>query len=419
MKHSPYHAALDDALFDDDDDDDDAIDNIPSADEDEEDELLIANPVLFKRALWTRRTAVEATVCFAAWCLSGSIIAFVPQSQTPLLTTSACMAVTFVSSRVAMHLLELPTLLFDCSWHLYLQWIGLAGVLTAIEVSAWLWSTLSCSPAEITLGCAIAPLLQLACSAAAGLHRSIGARLPLAVVALATGFAIMSFGEDGRGPAAHPAEGHAARAATTLRPPILPSVAWMLAGAAALAGWRGMLVQRLLHGGHSLQDLLPHRQVVHPLPLMCAIAPWAAVTSAALGLACGEVVVLAHSSAGSSHDGWVQLHPQGAARSAAAAPKPLALGVVAPACVVVAVALWLELHAIARTSALSLSVVGAAQRACTAHLAIASRAQYTVGTTGAVGATISLLATLWYGRESLALHPQYHHQQQHTYQYRD
>ena len=51
----------------------------------------------------------------------------------------------------------------------------------------------------------------------------------------------------------------------------------LLSSSAALAGLRGCLLQRVLHG-HAI-GLLVRRQRVHPVQLMYALAPWTTLTA--------------------------------------------------------------------------------------------------------------------------------------------
>ena len=194
MRHSPhYHPnPLDDALFD---DDKHADDGIPSADEDDEEELLVAHPVVFKRALWTRRTAIEASLCLAAWCLSSAFFAFMPRMAAPFFATAICMAALWLGSFAGLKLLAMPMLRFDCPWPFYLSWIGLAGALTALDVCACLWSMVSCPPSEVVLGRAAAPLLQFTIGWMMRLQRQVRIQLLCAAIATGVGLTLVAFGE--------------------------------------------------------------------------------------------------------------------------------------------------------------------------------------------------------------------------------
>ena len=58
----------------------------------------------------------------------------------------------------------------------------------------------------------------------------------------------------------------------------------MLLASAALAGLRGCLLQRVLHGHEVGLAVQSRRQRVHPLQLIYAMAPWTTGTAALLAL---------------------------------------------------------------------------------------------------------------------------------------
>ena len=110
MRHSPhwkrqelscdrslaYHRGLaDEADLGDDDVVSDGADDIPSADEDDEEEMLIAAPIVYARDLpWSRRDVALATLETVLWCAASTCIALGPSVASPCAVSALFAACT-------------------------------------------------------------------------------------------------------------------------------------------------------------------------------------------------------------------------------------------------------------------------------------------------------------------------------------
>jgi hypothetical protein len=147
-------------------------------------------------------------------------------------------------------------LTFGCpsSWRPYLLTVATAGVLTSLDVGLALCSYLYVGVTFIMIMKATTPCWQLLFSVALGMEK---ARPELVAVVLLIGSGV----------------GLAAAGDLQFR--------WtgfaLLLSSAALAGLRGCLLQRVLHGYDV--GLLIRKQQVHPVQLVYALAPWTTLTA--------------------------------------------------------------------------------------------------------------------------------------------
>jgi hypothetical protein len=261
----PYHRGLaDEADIGDEDDVSDNADDIPSADEDDEEEMLIAAPMVYARDLpWTRHEVILSLLETALWCTASTCIALGPRVASPCAVTAMFSAFTWMASRALLLVQRTPMLVFGEDWRPYLRSVAFVGALGGFECSIGLWALAHCSAALVTLGRAAWPVAQLVVSIHIGIQPR-RADLIATVALLSVGLALAA-GDDRD--ASH----------------------WLhlllLLAAAALGAARGGMLQQLLQARNvHPQLLLPRQTIATPLQLAHALAPWSMAVSSVLAL---------------------------------------------------------------------------------------------------------------------------------------
>lgn len=377
----PYHRGLADEadVGDDDDIGDDGADDIPSADEDDEEEMLIAAPMVYARDLpWSRRELALATLETVLWCAASTCIALGPRVASPCAVTAMVFAFTWIASRALLLVQRTPVLVFGEDWRLYLRTVALIGALGGLECSIGLWALAHCSTALVTLGRAASPVAQLVVSIHSGLQPR-RADLIATVALLSVGMALAA-GDDRD--VSH----------------------WLhlllLLAAAALGAARGGMLQQLLHARNIHPELLlPRRTIATPLQLAHALAPWSLAVSSVLALLLETPDAWLHGVA--SAGAWLAsaAHPPApviAARRSATVSMAAARATTAMAPsyaelmllgVLVFASGLLSLGIVSRASALSLTVIAGVHQAAVQQVTSLAAAR-TIAAAGASGGAL-------------------------------
>lgn len=293
-----------------------------SAEEDPEEELLIANSDLYKeRRPWGWRETLTAGGCIIGWysvgisaIITNKLLLQMRRFQFPFTLCLTYMFVKWPLARLVLLIMRRPPLAFR-SWGPYLWTIALTGVLTALDVGLGLCSYLYVSVVFIVIVRASSPCWQLLFGTLLGLETPHFSLL-LVVLLVSGGVALAALGEF---------EFHLLGFGLVLT-------------SAALAGLRSCMLQRLLHGRNT-SELLAWRQSVHPVQLIYALAPWTTFTALVLALfmegeELSEGVLLE----------WPHL-------------SSLMLRLLGMSCLIFCMVL-MEMWVVAKTSALTLSVAG-------------------------------------------------------------
>jgi solute carrier family 35 protein C2 len=329
-----------------------------SAEEDPEEELLIASELYKAHRPWGWRDTLTAGGCILGWysvgisaIITNKLLLRMRRFQFPFTLCLTYMFVKWPLARLCLFVMRRPPLAFR-SWGPYLWTIALTGVLTAIDVGLGLCSYLYVSVVFIVIVRASSPCWQLLFGTLLGLETP-SCSLLVVVLLVSGGVSLAALGEFefnllGFGLVLSSAALAGLRSCTPSggkRRPLrlarstprqwADPLPWQLA--APRFGHPGML-QRLLHGRHTA-ELLAWRQSVHPVQLIYALAPWTTFTALVLALFMeGEEL----------SDGLLQHAPH---------LRSLMLRLLGMSCLIFCMVI-MEMWVVAKTSALTLSVAG-------------------------------------------------------------
>ncbi|KAL1518495.1 hypothetical protein AB1Y20_002786 [Prymnesium parvum] len=291
-----------------------------SAEEDQsEEELLIADPAVYQRSRQYDLGAVAAIGGWAAvWCVTSVLSELANRTLLGAhglgcvcLVSSLYMIVICISSRLLLLCSRRPPLAFQ-SLRLYLLTVGSAGVLTSLEVTLTMYAFLSSRLPMIIVAQASTPCWQLLFSLALG-WESPRSMITVLVPVFSAAAAIAAFDHS--------------------QAPWNPY--GLLLCTAALPGARRCLLQRILQENAAGAVPPPHPSA-HPWQVMYAMSPWTIGTAALAMLFfdcdAGDIIRATH------------LHW-------------LAIWITASGCLL-SLVLLAEFHFVAKTCALSVSIVG-------------------------------------------------------------